>query len=546
MIHRLVLIISKKLSTWREVAPCADGRALFALVVATVLLASCAVPQATVYRPVPKLLTGGTSDVDLHRMLTRAIDPEDAEADRMLGRFVEEWHQRRLGSERVLKPGQPGGLALVVHLSGSNSCYPVEYFDTLEAVSDLKVARIPRHRREGVGAPMVALRENLRQEPIEHYYPPEAITRSVTAFAIAGPIRNGERTVEIRLHCPLSNDTVDTPAGPQPLAADFSAPWAALLARTGDFRLRGFLDAVTPRPSRPPRLYLMQAYDPEKEPLIMIHGLYGTPLIWAKLSNELWADPDVRNRYQIWHYYYNTSAPALYSARLLREQLREVRQLLDPTGRNPAMQRTTLLAHSMGGLISKALVVRPGDAYWKAAFVVPHDTLKLSPADRASLHEAFEWEPVRSVHRIIYMSVPHRGSDYADNLVGQIGRRLTDPPQSFRSFYERISQANPGVFTPAYEELGRGRLNSVSSLSPSQPTLQILADLPYAHPVKIHSIIGTRGRRGPLEESSDGIVPYTSSHLPDPDSELLVPSNHWSYNHPDSITEIKRILKERP
>lgn len=546
MNRRLALIILRKLSTWREAAPFAEWRALSALWLASVLLASCAVPPAAVYRPVPKQLSAGTRDADLHRMLIRAIDPEDAEADRMLGRFVEVWHQRRLGSERVLTPAEAGGPVLVVRLNGSNSCYPAEYFDTLEAVSELKVARIPRHRRDGVGAPMVALRENHQQEPIEYYYPPEAITRSVTAYAIAGPIRDGERTVEIRLHCPLSNPTVDTPAGPQPLAADFSAPWAALLARTDDFRLRGFFEALTPRPSRPPRLYLMQAYDPKKEPLIMIHGLYGTPLIWAKLSNELWADPDVRNRYQIWHYYYNTSAPALYSARMLRDQLREVRQLLDPTGRDPAMQRTTLLAHSMGGLISKALVVRPGDAYWEAAFVVPHDTLKLSPEDRASLHEAFEWEPVRSVHRIIYVSVPHRGSDYADNLIGQIGRRLTDPPQSFRSFYERISEANPGVFTPAYEELGSGRLNSVSSLSPSQPTLQILADLPYAHPVKIHSIIGTRGRRGPLEKSSDGIVPYASSHLPDADSELVVPANHWSYNHPDSIREIKRILKERP
>jgi len=112
-------------------------------------------------------------------------------------------------------------------------------------------------------------------------------------------------------------------------------------------------------------------------------------------------------------------------------------------------------------------------------------------------------------------------------------------------FYERISEANPGVFTPAYEELGSGRLNSVSSLSPSQPTLQILADLPYAHPVKTHSIIGTSGLPGPLATSSDGIVPYSSSHLDDVDSELTVPANHWTYRHPAAVEEIKRILKLR-
>jgi len=94
-----------------------------------------------------------------------------------------------------------------------------------------------------------------------------------------------------------------------------------------------------------------------------------------------------------------------------------VRALLDPDGRDRATKKTTLLAHSMGGLISKALVVRPGDAFWKAAFTVPPETLRLSPDDRAMLHDAFEWEPVPSIHRIIYVAVPHRGSDYADNLI---------------------------------------------------------------------------------------------------------------------------------
>jgi pimeloyl-ACP methyl ester carboxylesterase len=359
----------------------------------------------------------------------------------------------------------------------------------------------------------------------------------------AGPLRRGVKKVRIRLLCPLLNPTVTCHGRKRTLAADFSVPWAAALSRTGKLNQSRVLDMLKRMPSREPRLYLMEHYDPNREPLIMIHGLLSTPLAWAEMSNELWADETIRSRYQIWHYHYNTSAPALYSARLLRTQLKELRALLDPEGDDPAFRKTTLLTHSMGGLIGKALVVRPGDVFWQAAFKVPHETLKLSSEDRARLEDAFEWEPERSVHRIIFVAVPHRGSAFADNFLGRLGTWITAPPASFQAFYERISQANPGVFTPDYAQLGLGRLDSVSSLSPRQPTLRILAELPYAQPVQIHSIIGDRGKPGPLQTSSDGIVPYQSSHLEGAQSEVIVPAGHSAFRHPAAQEEIKRVLK---
>ena len=106
-----------------------------------------------------------------------------------------------------------------------------------------------------------------------------------------------------------------------------------------------------------------------------------------------------------------------------------------------------------------------------------------------------------------------------------------------------MSATNPGVFTPAYEQLGRGKLDSVHSLSPRQPTLRIMADLPLAPGVQVHSIMGNRGRPGPVEQSSDGIVPYWSSHVEGAASELLVPTRHRAFRHPQAIAEIKRVLK---
>lgn len=508
------------------------------------LLLGCAVAPAGVRDRDPGVSPRDAADRQLHGLLDTALNAPEPEATVALGEFVELWKSSGLGGRHRLDLRDPGGIDYAVRFAEPHlGCYSPDYFDELHAASTLDVRKIPHHTRDGVGAPLVALRENRHAERIERFYPPEAITRPITARATPGPPHDGTRPVTIELLCPLTFPEVETPDGPRPLAADFSAPWAALLARAGELNQSGWLDIVRGRALRDPQLYLMEPYHPEKEPLIMIHGLFSTPLAWAELSNDLWADDAIRSRYQIWHYHYNTSAPALYSARMLRDRLRALRPLLDPDGDDPAMRRTTVIAHSMGGLIAKALVVRPGDVFWKAAFTVPPEDLKLTPADRALLTEAFAWQPDPTIHRIIHIAVPHRGSDYADNPLGRIGRWITRPPDRFTAFYQRISADNPQAFTPAYRDLASGRLDSVGALSPRQPTIQILSRLPHGPGVRTHSIIGNRGADGPPGETSDGIVPYASSHLPEAESELILPADHGVFRHPGAVAEIKRILK---
>jgi hypothetical protein len=59
--------------------------------------------------------------------------------------------------------------------------------------------------------------------------------------------------------------------------------------------------------------------------------------------------------------------------------------------------------------------------------------------------------------------------------------------------------------------------------------------------VPYHSIIGDRGK-GDTPESSDGVVPYWSSHLDGAASEKIVPSGHGSNENPEGIEEFRRIL----
>jgi hypothetical protein len=91
-------------------------------------------------------------------------------------------------------------------------------------------------------------------------------------------------------------------------------------------------------------------------------------------------------------------------------------------------------------------------------------------------------------------------------------------------------------------KINNGRLpNSVSNLAPKAMYLAVLNKQPIQAPY--NSIIGNRGKPGPLANSSDGVVPYWSSHLDGAQSECIVPGPHGSCQLPQTIAELDRILR---
>ncbi len=381
------------------------------------------------------------------------------------------------------------------------------------------------HRQAGIGVPLAGFRENRGREVVEMWYPPEGITRAVTAVAIPGTRGN----VEIRLIDRMRAETLTVQGKHQPLAADFTVPFTTRLEKTGPLQSSGFTSLVRLKAEREPGFALMEPYDPDRTPLILIHGLISTPLAWAELTNELWAVPSIRRRYQIWHYLYPTNPPALYSARVMRGKLDKLRDFLDPNGDDPAMQRTVVIGHSMGGLLAKTLAVEPRDAFWDAVFTHPLDSLDVTPAERATLREAFFWKPRGNVDRIIFCSVPFRGSRLASSWVAAI----VAPSPEFHDFFREVEKKNPGMLQPGYESLTKGKVSSITTLAPRQRSMEILDQLPLTPGTAAHIITG----------SMDFVVHRSSATVADAESNIEVPAGHGSFHHPKAIAEIIRILE---
>ena len=101
---------------------------------------------------------------------------------------------------------------------------------------------------------------------------------------------------------------------------------------------------------------------------------------------------------------------------------------------------------------------------------------------------------------------------------------------------------HPGSYRriPGFSTFCTRTPTGINGLSPRSPVLRGLDTLPIHAPY--NTIVGDRGR-GDTPNSSDGVVAYWSSHLAGAQSELIVPGPHGSYALPQTVSELKRILR---
>jgi pimeloyl-ACP methyl ester carboxylesterase len=335
---------------------------------------------------------------------------------------------------------------------------------------------------------------------------------------------------------------VRSAAGPDPIAANYTATLAVLFSHAGRVAQSSFASFLMPDDPRfATGVYLIHPYDPNKIPILFIHGLLGTPLSWQNLINDLCSDPEVLEHYQPWFFLYPTGQPMLESAAQLREDLQATQRLFDPSGSAIPSHHVVVIAHSMGGLLAHTLVSDSGDALWNVFATRPLNSLKL-PADiKDSILRYFFFQHQPSIDRVIFLSVPHRGSVLAGGIVGSIGNRIIQPAKAPTRVLKELAAQYPGLLNPYYARVtASGGPTSLVSIAPN-PLLNALASLPIKVP--FHSIIGHIGPiAGP--GSTDGLVEYNSAHLAGAESEKIVPAGHYLMAHPQTVAEIKRILEE--
>jgi triacylglycerol esterase/lipase EstA (alpha/beta hydrolase family) len=386
--------------------------------------------------------------------------------------------------------------------------------------------------KPGLGAPLVAVGKKVRDDAKAEF------AESKAYYGITAVARFEKRRVVIAFEDPLATETTMLAGHSYPLGANFTVPIAVMLAQQNPKKLELARVLRPGKYAETAKIVRLQPYDPKKTVVIVTHGLKDSPATWAPMLNALRGDPVIRERFQFWFYSYPSGYPYPYSAAIMREQLDAIEK------RFPLQKKVVLIGHSMGSSISRLMITDSGDKLWLNVFGKPPEEVPLTGQSRKTLEEALIFRHRPEVGRVIFISGPHRGSELATNWIGRFSSSLVKAPNTLLKVGEDMRK----VITLDTSSLHLKRIpNSVDTLAPNNRFVKAINTVPLTPGIPYHSIMGDRGKGGNKDHtkpvSSDGVVPYWSSHLDGAQSELIVPSNHAAHQNSKAIAEVRRILR---
>lgn len=325
---------------------------------------------------------------------------------------------------------------------------------------------------------------------------------------------------------------------PRPVAADFSAP-LEVFGSAGGFRAPALMGIL--RPDRFPdsiELFRMTPDNPDRIPVVLVHGLASQPRMWRSVVNELLRDPLIREHCEFYYFAYPTSQPLPYAASELRRALAE----LEDSGLADDGD-VLLVGHSLGGLVSKLQVVDSENALWDLYFRAPPEDLgRLGPVSER-LSEWLLVTPAPAVGRVVFIATPHGGSEIADSWIGNIGRRLARVPRGALSMAAALLTLDVDDFTDNGRRVLHRFPTVVETLSVHSEFLHGLHGLPVHEGIGTHTIYGNRHAGNAGRPCTDGVVRCDSARLPEVDSERMVVSGHNAHENPEAIAELARIIR---
>ncbi|WP_288383053.1 alpha/beta fold hydrolase [uncultured Acinetobacter sp.] len=344
----------------------------------------------------------------------------------------------------------------------------------------------------------------------------------------------------IKVYDPYNTENIKVAGKSYPLAANFSAPYGLWLAEN-NLGILAYLSLLD-RDQRlsMPHLYKLEPYNPNKKIIVLVHGLASSPEAWIGLTNDIMGDRVLREHYQVWQIFYSTNMPILESRYQIYALLQQAFDGLDP--QDAADHNAVLIGHSMGGIISRLLVSK-ADLSDKAFKMLNTNQRQRFKRDQNVLNR-FKIQPIENFDRAIFMSAPHRGTDYADRWFTLAARKIIRLPSSFLG---ALTDTLTNDATDQAKDLTNGInggliQNGPSDLSHKSKFIALTKDVVPPKGYVFHSIMGNITKSQEPDQITDGIVPYSSAHLDGAVSEKIIKGGHSIQETPEALLELRRIL----
>lgn len=345
---------------------------------------------------------------------------------------------------------------------------------------------------------------------------------------------------------PYNTASVTIAGRDYPLYANFSSGYAKWLAENRFNRL-ALANMVIKGDVRLPELYMLEPYNPNKEVIIMLHGLASSPATWVQLTNSLLADPVLREHYQVWQVFYATNLPMLENRYQIQQLINDAFDQVDSHAHDKASHNAVIIAHSMGAVIARLML---SDDDLTTQLPIVSDPAKLNQLSQSTLAEHLQLSALSQVDTAVFISAPFRGTDYAERWFTRGLRKAIHLPLG-------ITQAATTAITNLGDDVHKSPLaplylqNGASQLSNQSAFMALTANVQIAPHVRYHSIMANKtGDSAHIISNassaiSDGIVPYDSSYLAGATSETIVTGGHSIHESPETILHLRKILHDR-
>jgi hypothetical protein len=322
----------------------------------------------------------------------------------------------------------------------------------ISAADDQSVSGLGhRFTRAGIGIPVVAWTRRSRSHHAKRLAEFTAARPQTAVIRVDPDFDRRVRHVRVSLLDPTTEESVRIGDAVLPLAADFSAPVAATLARERrpaptayglrGLARRGTVDGFVP----------LTPFAPSLEPLILVEGGGLPTQLIAQLANVVAGTPELQRRYQVWAYRLPSATPLIYMASRLRTDLRRLgARVQASTGR---AFRTSVVGHGIGAVVARSLLVDSGSALWDVAFSRTMTALGLDVRDGELLESLFVWNANPAIDRVVAIWEPDNRKALTTGAGVRSVELLLRQNKTLRASIERIiGTARPHI-RPATDRL---------------------------------------------------------------------------------------------
>lgn len=364
------------------------------------------------------------------------------------------------------------------------------------------------------------------------YLPVSTVAQPTQANSSVTDILSGKATFKVEFYDPNLYKTAHVHQHDYTLTANYSVPFGLWLAEN-KLGSAGYWTLLNREEKlRMPHVYQLEPYQPNKKIIVMIHGLASSPETWISLTNNIMGDTKLRENFQVWQVFYSTNMPIFESRYQIHALLKQAFAQVQPN--SPSAKDAVLIGHSMGGVISR-LLMSDADISEQAIPYMnyeQHIQLQRNPV----IHNRFIFKPLKPISRAIFIAAPHHGTEFADRWFTNIAKKLVVLPTTFLN--------NVNIQIPHQKSSSAGLVRSgPADLSRDSRFMRLTTNIMPIPLVPYHSIIGNKTQSHDPEVMSDGIVPYSSSHLAGAISEKVLNGGHSIHEKPEVILELRRILQ---